>query len=582
MRAERRMTQHRPVDIEGAQGANLGRVALVLTEAHHGELARAATEPLESAGVLLCSVLAALPLPASRSSASPKAGRSLSSTSEAQRVVPDGPILPRSVTAASQPASSPSHEARGEPPEGRRALHGTRLLVEAVRWVPPEGYTRREHDGLTVSSIGYVAALNEAEAQGLTPLWFHTHPGPTASPRASRHDLRVDHELADTFRIRSGAALYGSLIFSPRPGLVAFTGQVADEHATTRINRMMVVGDAIAVRTAADAEPVTVTHPGRMRLPAACPRGDVPPEADLHDTNRRDHDPIGAEEPDLFSRNVKAFGGAVQAALATIAVGVVGCGGTGSAVAEQLVRLGVRDLVLIDPDVLEASNLTRVYGSTSTDVEAPKSSNLATYLTRVAPDLAVDPIIGTINQEAVARRLVDRDVIFGCTDDNSGRMVLSRLAALLRIVTIDCGVLLSSTPGGTLQGIDGRVTIMKPGAACLLCRRRVDTTRAAAELMTPHERGRLAAEGYAPAMPGIEPAVVAYTTMVAAYAVAELIELLTGYGPTPRPTELLLRAHDREVSTNTISPIPGHFCDPAAHRPGAGTRHPFLDKAWTR
>jgi len=104
--------------------------------------------------------------------------------------------------------------------------------------------------------------------------------------------------------------------------------------------------------------------------------------------------------------------------------------------------------------------------------------------------------------------------------------------------------------------------------------------RAAAEQMSAAEQRRLAAEGYAPALGRTEPAVVTFTTSVAAQAVAELIERFVGFGPLPRPSEVLLRAHDREISTNIVEPNSGHYCDPAAGMLGAGTIHPFLDLAW--
>lgn len=56
-------------------------------------------------------------------------------------------------------------------------------------------------------------------------------------------------------------------------------------------------------------------------------------------------------------------------------------------------------------------------------------------------------------------------------------------------------------------------------------------------------------EGYAPALPGVEPAVVAFTTTVAAASVNELLERLIGYGDTPTPSELMLPIHDRSIRT---------------------------------
>jgi len=129
---------------------------------------------------------------------------------------------------------------------------------------------------------------------------------------------------------------------------------------------------------------------------------------------------------------------------------------------------------------------------------------------------------------------------------------------------VDMGVQVEADGAGVLNGIFGRVTVVQAGTACLLCRGRVDMTRAVAQEQPAAEREKLAAEGYAPALPGIEPAVIAFTTSVAAAAVNELLERLVGYGELPRPSEVLLRIHDRRVSTNARRGAEGHYCDASA------------------
>jgi hypothetical protein len=229
---------------------------------------------------------------------------------------------------------------------------------------------------------------------------------------------------------------------------------------------------------------------------------------------------------------------------------------------------------------LSESNITRVYGSTPRAIGRAKVEVARDHLTAIAPDLICDVHQSMITLEPTARELAKCDLVFGCTDDNAGRLVLSRLATYLLTPVIDVGVLLSSRPDGALVGIDGRVTVLSPGAACLVCRGRIDLARAASELMTADERVRLENEGYAPALGGAEPAVVAFTTAVAAAAVNELLERLIGYGPTPRPSEILLRWHEREISTNTAAPRAGHYCDPNSGKLGWGARAPFLEQVW--
>ena len=101
-------------------------------------------------------------------------------------------------------------------------------------------------------------------------------------------------------------------------------------------------------------------------------------------------------------------------------------------------------------------------------------------------------------------------------------------------------------------------------------------------MLAPDEHRRLAEEGYAPALSDPEPAVVAFTTQVASAAVSELLERLIHYGPDPVPTEILLRSHEREVSTNDQDPREGHYCHPGAQKLGLGVTEPFLEQTWRR
>lgn len=420
-----------------------------------------------------------------------------------------------------------------------------RLLAREYRPVADTAYARREVDGLTIDSEGYIPALARAEELGAMAIWVHTHPGVGASPRPSPHDAIVDAQLAETFRLRTGSDFYGSLILSPTETSFCFTGHLeSEDRGAQRMDRIWAVGDRFSlISNMADQQ---------------------------------------GDSLEMFDRNIRAFGSAVQNTLSDLAVGIVGCGGTGSAVAEQLVRLGVRKFVLIDPDMLSKSNLTRVIGSVANDVGRRKVDVMADHLNAIAPDSQCERVASMLTVSHAAHRLLACDVVFGCSDDNAGRLILSRLPTYLLTPVIDCGVLLSSDSSHQLMGIHGRVTTVIPGQACLLCRDRIDVARAAAELMTPEERLRLENEGYAPALGRIEPAVVTFTSLVGATAVSELLERLIGYGPEPRPTEVLLRCHDREISTNAASPRLRHYCDPETGVLGRGVTEPFLDMAWPK
>ncbi|WP_407114743.1 ThiF family adenylyltransferase [Bradyrhizobium sp. LMG 9283] len=416
-----------------------------------------------------------------------------------------------------------------------------RLLGRGMRWVPQDAYLAREGDHLAIASQGYVPALAEAECMGAIPIWFHTHPGTVGHPTPSMADRKVDQDISDLFRLRSGSELYVTLIASPRDDGITFTGEVHFEHGgKAPIDRLWRVGE-------------------KWQL--------------VHSFNS-----TAPQIPAIFDRSVRAFGPDIQQTLGALRVGVVGCGGTGSAVAEQLVRLGVRHLTLIDADTLTESNITRVYGSTSAAVGKPKTETLQNHLTAIAPDLECLTVTAMVTLEKTARELIPCDIVFGCTDDNAGRLVLSRFSTFLATPVIDCGVLLGGD--GALASINGRVTTLTPGGACLVCRDRIDLARAQTELRTPEERIRLENEGYAPVLGGIEPAVVTFTTSIASAAINELLERLIGFGPSPRPTEVLFRWHEREISTNSAKPRSGHYCNPESHKIGKGDGNPFLEQAW--
>ena len=61
---------------------------------------------------------------------------------------------------------------------------------------------------------------------------------------------------------------------------------------------------------------------------------------------------------DVFDRQARAFGSVLNTVLRELRVGVVGCGGTGSATAMFLARLGVGHIALFDEDIVEVSNLS--------------------------------------------------------------------------------------------------------------------------------------------------------------------------------------------------------------------------------
>jgi molybdopterin/thiamine biosynthesis adenylyltransferase len=286
----------------------------------------------------------------------------------------------------------------------------------------------------------------------------------------------------------------------------------------------------------------------------------------------------------MFDRQVRAFGGGIQATLAAMHVGIVGCGGTGSAVAEQLARLGIGSLTLFDPDRLEQSNISRVYGSSLGDLGKPKAQTLRDSLFGIGFPLSIRATDSPITRQSAARQLRDCDVIFGCTDDEWGRAVLTRFALYYYVPVFDLGVRIDSD-SGNIKSIQGRVTTLLPGASCLFCRGRISGERIAAQAVRendPHRAATLRNEGYMPEMPQAEPAVVSFNTFVASLAVIELIQRLTGFmGDNRETTEMICLFDEGKIRPNARPADAECFCSDPVYQ-GRGDVDPFIDLTWAQ
>lgn len=410
------------------------------------------------------------------------------------------------------------------------------LLVRDIHWIPDEHYTRRERSALEITSAGFVPSLKKAADDGTMPIFFHTHP--QSSPSPSRYDAEVDNRLKDPFRIRTGHRAYASLVLGGTADVPTFDGRLLVDQEDHRISRIRVVGDRLQLLT----------------------------------------QETGTVDRTIYDRQVRAFGRDGQQLLSQLRVGVVGMGGTGSAVFELLVRLGVGRLIIADDDLVTESNLTRVHESSKTSVGLSKTQVAQSAADRIGLGTSVQGFNSRITDQKTAMALRDCDVVFGCTDDNRGRAILARLAYWYLVPIIDTAFLVD-TDSGRVRGLYGRVTIVQPGTPCLFCRDRIDIAALGAEGLPVEERDRLAAEGYVPGIGEPDPSVGTYTTLTASFAVSEMLNRLYGLADAT-PSELLLRLSDHAISRLSVEPREDHFCQDRGTW-GRGDTEPFLGQVWT-
>lgn len=411
-----------------------------------------------------------------------------------------------------------------------------RLLAHKVVPVVDADYLVREPLRLSIDSRSYARVVKEAAATGSAVVFVHSHPGGAA--QFSLQDDREEPQLMAFFNTRVPGVIHGSVVVAGALGANTLSGRVW---------------------SAGQWEPMACVRVLGRRFRFLTSRVDAP-------------------KP-WFDRQVEAFGPELQSLIGGLHIGVVGCGGTGSAVAEQLCRLGVGSLSLFDGDMLAETNVTRVYGSKLANVGRNKADSLAEHLRAIGFETAVRVLDRYISEEAVAKKMRDCDVVFGCTDAESPRALLINLALRYLIPVFDVGVKISSK-GGVIEDITGRVTTLFPGNACLLCRGRISPERIHFEQLSPEAKAIRQRDGYAPELDTQEPAVVAFTTAIAAQAVNELMHRLTGFmGSDRNATEVLVLFHSGRIGKNGSPPSSNCLCAQSQHW-GRGDSRDFLGVTW--
>ena len=288
-----------------------------------------------------------------------------------------------------------------------------------------------------------------------------------------------------------------------------------------------------------------------------------------------------------FDRQALALGKALNQDLSLLRIGIVGCGGTGSAVAVLLARTGVGNLLLIDNDIVDATNLNRLHGARQADADAmlPKVDVVGRSISELGLGVRVAKAEAWVGDPGCRDALRSCDIIFGCTDDHAGRMLLGRLALFYLIPVIDLGLAIQVDDGRPpkLRALDGRVTVLLLGKTCLPCRGIADATRASEETMrreNPEQYERLKAEAYVFGEGNPSPVVVTFTTELACMAVNEMIHRITGFrGPEGARANLVRKFHQMtDAKPGSTSKSGCMLCD-NPHYWGRGDVIPFLDRS---
>jgi molybdopterin/thiamine biosynthesis adenylyltransferase len=219
------------------------------------------------------------------------------------------------------------------------------------------------------------------------------------------------------------------------------------------------------------------------------------------------------------------FGQDGQERICASRVAIVGLGGLGSHLAQQLAYLGVRSYLLIDADIVGTSNLNRLIGARVTDTGSNKVDVAARMISEIQAGAEIDRQLEPFSDADENRRIAAVDVIFGCVDEDPPRLELLRFASTHAIPYVDLAS--DIAPAGEFGG---RVVFAKDGERCLSCLGELDQHALARARMTAEQR---AADD---AIYGVDrvalddsgPSVVSINGVVAALAVTEFVVWRTG------------------------------------------------------
>jgi hypothetical protein len=249
--------------------------------------------------------------------------------------------------------------------------------------------------------------------------------------------------------------------------------------------------------------------------------------------------------------------------LGNLRVTIVGLGGGGSHVAQQLAHIGVGEIRLIDPDAIEDSNLNRLVGATQADVDnsTPKVDIAERLIKGIRPWIKVQK--AKADWQAMPHLIADAHILFGCIDGYRQRKFLEVAARKYGISHVDIGMDVTRV-GDSNFAVAGQMIVTHPALPCMNC----------IGFLTPK---RLEQEENDYGDAGINPQVVWTNGTLASIAVGALVRLVTPWFRSAAPDFQWLEL-DGNTQTISNSLQPQYFLSGACdHFSATDLGDPFFD-----
>ncbi len=238
---------------------------------------------------------------------------------------------------------------------------------------------------------------------------------------------------------------------------------------------------------------------------------------------------IDNSNPLEFDRNYRAFTKHGQEIISSLKVALVGCGGLGWQIALQLTSLGVGNLLLIDPDKIEKTNLNRLPALPYSKIGKPKARILSSILKKMNPKTKINYRIKNVLDKKITHELKDYDIIIGAVDSENIRLFLNNFSVKYLKYYIDAGseIILKN---GKIKHAGGQINTIIPGSTpCLCCNLLLDYKMISYENLDANEKQAEVAGGYIRGVNEPSASIVSINGVVASSLVNEFIALTTKF-----------------------------------------------------
>jgi len=135
------------------------------------------------------------------------------------------------------------------------------------------------------------------------------------------------------------------------------------------------------------------------------------------------------------------IGEAAQLKLKQSKVLLIGCGGLGHAASQYLVSSGIGQLILVDGDTVELSNLQRQVLFRDSDKGFNKAKIAARQLKQLNPHVQITAIEQHFSADNAEALLVNTDWVLDCTDNFQSRKLINQLCQHHQITLISAAAI---------------------------------------------------------------------------------------------------------------------------------------------